>query len=1353
MEPSEIRGATTESMVEHGTDVGCVDDSCCTNDRDVKKTELSQHVEAGSNSTVDDMETNYMSGTFLDGTMMIGGDPTTILSSKGRENGSVISAMTDLNSLEGRTVPSLLGEEETASQRSDVDLAESGGRENDAENDNNDSGIPKQVILPQDETAISFAPHDDDDVGDHNVNCSSPTAPSETCSSPSSIPNGKTLQQHPPGSSDVNKVNSRHLREFSDQSINDATATTAPSTLIPQPSKDIITPSTTANQLQDERGAAPMEDELVDDDKYDDNNIALDDYIRSPEVQNAIVERSPGGRYVRFMEKLGSGASKDVYRAYDTQEGIEVAWNVVNLSGVPKAERNRIVNEVRLLERLHHQNIISFHGSWVNRERQEVNFVTEILSSGTLKSFINKVQVIRWKIAKRWAFQILKGLEYLHSQDPPVIHRDLKCENIFINGTSGDLRIGDLGLSTVHRNGKVLSVLGTPEFMAPDMYEENSYNEKVDVYAFGMCLLEIFTKEIPYSECSNPAQIYRKVIAGEPPEVLSRLQSRHAREFVLLCLGYRDENGNFIRPTVSELLQHPFLEKRANDDDEVVVDLPPRYAPQDSLSEPTSNATPTVKRRVSTHSSQTLHHHNNSTNGEMTHSRESSLQSESIPVIPNDVTPKQSRSNSVKQIVASSPEEDEEDGDRFEEMQESEISMRKVKVLMGRGQELKEDDEVPSVEVPKDAGKPPQGTNGSSNDIMPSMDFDAVTQATIPSSQEDEQQFSGNSQEAPVPFQYLVNAAVVENENPNIRPYIDDILKLVVTLPVDGQTQNVQFDFHLIEDDPVQVAKEMVKELGIPQAAVLEISETISGLARSARMKQDKHAARLQSLPTSMIPSQVPPVVPNTQVQSQSHQPGLQTETIQYAQDQQEQQLPNVQTVQSIVSLHQHVAQQAPATVPAQQQDVLKYQGAQHAVIQQSMQTSTIPMHQPTVAQDVHVDGNIGQIPQHASDAIAPLPHHPVAPIMNDQQYFQQQSNVPHSQQVQLQPAPVSYTVPEPMQYQSQPNSHQVRATDQANYYPQDLPIHHQQQQPQLAGPLKDVSHSIPQVKSDLVPPIGRPPMQIRQRSGDSDKSSDSRGNVADSDVSTQQHLNHAPHKSAQPQMVLHPTEPHTNVNDPQSTQAFHSMAAAQSNALQYKDAEIVPVISNRSDFPGEALYESQLQRPYGAVVAPNVDGQSTQSEGDSDDEDDVDVADELRKLDEDFQKNLERAKKVFVNRMDNLQRSQIEREAQHLKTLEKHEKEKAEFEKRLAQETEQQQRRIEQLQREWDKKRETIAIQKKKQKDAPMSLNNSDPHSEMTLGHLRTISATSSNFSLSPAMSVHKHQESNGDKTQAIER
>lgn len=53
---------------------------------------------------------------------------------------------------------------------------------------------------------------------------------------------------------------------------------------------------------------------------------------------------------------------------------------------------------------------------------------------------------------------------------------------------------------------------GTPEFMAPEMYEEH-YDESVDVYAFGMCMLEMATGEYPYSECSGPAQIYKKVVS------------------------------------------------------------------------------------------------------------------------------------------------------------------------------------------------------------------------------------------------------------------------------------------------------------------------------------------------------------------------------------------------------------------------------------------------------------------------------------------------------------------------------------------------------------------------------------------------------------------------------------------------------------------------------------------------------------------------------------------------------------------------------------------------------------------------------------------------------------------------
>ena len=65
-------------------------------------------------------------------------------------------------------------------------------------------------------------------------------------------------------------------------------------------------------------------------------------------------------------------------------------------------------------------------------------------------------------VLKRWAWQILQGLVYLHGHQPPIIHRDLKCDNIFIHGVSGEVKIGDLGLAKLMEEGlsTCQSVLG-----------------------------------------------------------------------------------------------------------------------------------------------------------------------------------------------------------------------------------------------------------------------------------------------------------------------------------------------------------------------------------------------------------------------------------------------------------------------------------------------------------------------------------------------------------------------------------------------------------------------------------------------------------------------------------------------------------------------------------------------------------------------------------------------------------------------------------------------------------------------------------------------------------------------------
>ena len=122
--------------------------------------------------------------------------------------------------------------------------------------------------------------------------------------------------------------------------------------------------------------------------------------------------------------------------------------------------------------------------------------------------------VVKLKVIKRWCVQILEGLVYLHSLKPPVIHRDIKCENMLYNSAVGTITIGDLGLATqasVDGHGvKPAAASGTPNFMAPEMFD-GEYDETVDVYSFGLCVLEMVTRTIPYEECTNLGQIFMKL--------------------------------------------------------------------------------------------------------------------------------------------------------------------------------------------------------------------------------------------------------------------------------------------------------------------------------------------------------------------------------------------------------------------------------------------------------------------------------------------------------------------------------------------------------------------------------------------------------------------------------------------------------------------------------------------------------------------------------------------------------------------------------------------------------------------------------------------------------------------------
>ncbi|KAJ9543411.1 hypothetical protein OSB04_023118 [Centaurea solstitialis] len=275
------------------------------------------------------------------------------------------------------------------------------------------------------------------------------------------------------------------------------------------------------------------------------------------------VETDPTGRYGRFKEILGKGSMKIVYKAIDEVLGMEVAWGQVKLNDLLRSPEDlqRLYSEVHLLSTLNHDSIIKFYTSWIDVDRRTFNFITEMFTSGTLKEYRKKYNRVDIRAIKIWARQILSGLIYLHGHDPPVIHRDLKCDNIFVNGHLGKVKIGDLGLAAILRGScRAHTIIGTPEFMAPELYEEN-YNELVDVYSFGMCVLEMLTHEYPYSECTNPAQIYKKVTSGKLPRAFYKVKDLEAQCFIGKCLATASN-----RLSAKDLMLDPFL---AMDEDEL----------------------------------------------------------------------------------------------------------------------------------------------------------------------------------------------------------------------------------------------------------------------------------------------------------------------------------------------------------------------------------------------------------------------------------------------------------------------------------------------------------------------------------------------------------------------------------------------------------------------------------------------------------------------------------------------------------------------------------------------------------------------------------------------------------------
>ncbi|KAG6542680.1 hypothetical protein Mapa_015915 [Marchantia paleacea] len=209
---------------------------------------------------------------------------------------------------------------------------------------------------------------------------------------------------------------------------------------------------------------------------------------------------------ILLKERIGGGSFGTVHRA--DWHGSDVAVKILIEQDVHEERLNEFLREVAIMKRLRHPNVVLFMGAV--SKRPNLSIVTEYLPRGSLFRLLHKSgarESLDERRRLRMAFDVAKGMNYLHRSNPPIVHRDLKSPNLLVDKT-WTVKVCDFGLSRFKGNTFLSSRsgAGTPEWMAPEVLRDEPSNEKSDVYSYGVVLWELVTLQQPWNGMS-PAQV------------------------------------------------------------------------------------------------------------------------------------------------------------------------------------------------------------------------------------------------------------------------------------------------------------------------------------------------------------------------------------------------------------------------------------------------------------------------------------------------------------------------------------------------------------------------------------------------------------------------------------------------------------------------------------------------------------------------------------------------------------------------------------------------------------------------------------------------------------------------------
>jgi hypothetical protein len=236
---------------------------------------------------------------------------------------------------------------------------------------------------------------------------------------------------------------------------------------------------------------------------------------------------------ITLGRKLGSGMYGTVYSAHFTGMSGFLSDKTIaaKVLKIPRqaSERERLIvdfeNEINILARVQHPRILLYLGC-ICQQPNDYVIMTELLA-GNVCQVLRKTKetgkAISWDIATQIMLDVSEAMEFLHSRDPPIIHRDLKSENVLLTH-DWRAKVADLGLSreiVAHKSGHY-TVCGTPCWVAPEIFRGESYGWQVDVYSFAIVVCEILSGNKPFRGLSLLDLPYLVARKCQRPEIPSR---------------------------------------------------------------------------------------------------------------------------------------------------------------------------------------------------------------------------------------------------------------------------------------------------------------------------------------------------------------------------------------------------------------------------------------------------------------------------------------------------------------------------------------------------------------------------------------------------------------------------------------------------------------------------------------------------------------------------------------------------------------------------------------------------------------------------------------------------------------